>query len=157
MKNTIIAIISLLVLLTVCFYGYEFVFKKPLVESPTDQAAEDLFTPTLDVKEQYKDGTYTFVGTVQVPSTCHSLKTDVSEDATGGGTVSSYTIAVTTVQPEEGVVCAQAVTERTFKVSVEAPEGSIFKVTVDGKPYTLNRFEIPDDANIDTYQLELKG
>jgi hypothetical protein len=156
MKNTIIAIISLLVLLTVCFYGYEFIFKKPLVESPTD-TNEDLFTPTVDVKEQYKDGAYTFVGSVEVPSACHGLDASVSEDPTGGSNVSSYMIAVTTVPPQEGIVCAQVVTAKTFKVSVAAPEGSLFKITVDGAEHVLNRFEIPADANIDTYQLELKG
>lgn len=153
MKNTIIAIVSLLILLVVCFYGYEFVFKKPLVESPTD-TQQDLFAPTMDVKMQRKDNVVTIVGELELPTPCHTLDASVSPSNT-----STYGIMVKTISPKEGVVCAQVVTPRTFKVStaVAAGEEPTFKLFVDGTEYKLNVFEIPADANIDTYQLQIKG
>ncbi len=153
MKNTIIAIVSLLILLVVCFYGYEFVFKKPLVESPT-QTQEDLFAPVMDVKMQNKDGVYTFVGEVELPTPCHSLTATISPSNS-----SVYGIMVETVSPKEGVVCAQVMTKRAFKASTPVAEGELptFKLFIDGTEYKMNTFEIPMDANIDTYQLQMKG
>ncbi len=153
MKNTIIAIVSLLILLVVCFYGYEFVFKKPLVESPTE-TQEDLFAPTMDVKMQRKDGVYTFVGEVELPTPCHTLDASISP-----GNSNVYGIMVQTVSPKEGVMCAQVMTKRTFKVSTPIVEGiePTFKLFIDGTEFKMNAFEIPEDANIDTYQLQIKG
>ncbi len=153
MKNTIIGIVSLLILLVVCFYGYEFVFKKPLVESPTE-TQEDLFAPVMDVKMQTKDGMYTFVGEVELPTPCHTIDASISPSNS-----STYGIMVKTVSPKEGVMCAQVMTTRAFKAStpIVAGEQPTFKLFIDGTEYKMNAFEIPEDANIDTYKLQIKG
>lgn len=153
MKNTIIAIVSLLILLVVSFYGYEFVFKKPLVEGPT-KTQEDLFAPVMDVKTQRKDNVVTIVGEVELPTPCHTLEASISPSNS-----SAYGIMVKTIPPKEGVICAQVMTKRTFKASTPFAEGEqpTFKLFIDGTEYKMNAFEIPADANIDTYQLQMKG
>lgn len=152
MKKTIITISSLLVVLIVIAYGYEFIFKKPVIESPTIEQTENKNPSIIEVKEQYKDSTYTFVGEVQVPTPCHTLATKVN-------TISAkeYQIEITTVPPAPGIMCAQVVTDKTYKVSFKAPADIEVSALIDGKPYDLNRFIVPNDQNIDTFKLEIKG
>ena len=152
MKKTIITIISLLIVLSVLIYGYEFIFKKPIIESPTIEESTDDFLPTLEVKEQYKNSTYTFVGSIQVPTPCHSVASKVNKISD-----SEYQIELTTVSPAKDIVCAQVVTDKSFKVSFQAPVGVKVTAILDGVPYQINRFVIPNDQNIDTFQLEVKG
>lgn len=155
MKNKIIAIITLLVILAACLYAYEFVFKKPLVESPTENGMQDdLFMPTVAVKEQSKDGVYTVVGELQLPTPCHTLETSVSPSNS-----STYRIDVTTIAPKEGVMCAQVVTPREFRATTTVATGETpnFTLFVDGIEYRLDRFEVPEGMDIDDFQLELKG
>jgi len=152
MKNTIITIISLVVLLAVIAFGYELIFNKPIIEAPKTEQNEDAYLPAVEVKEQYKDGAYTFVGTVQVPSTCHTLASRANTIAEG-----KYQIEVVTVAPEAGVVCAQVVTDKSYKVSFQGPEVIEVTALINGVSYDVNRFVVPADQNIDTFQLEIKG
>jgi hypothetical protein len=154
MKNTIIAIVALLVLLTVSFYGYEFVFKKPLVEGPTEGQHDDLMRPTVDLKQQYKDSAMTFVGTLNLPTPCHTFTAEISPSNSD-----VYRIDIATIAPKEGVVCAQVVTSREFKVTtnVPSPDTAVFTLFIDGIEYSINAFEIPADINIDDYELQMKG
>lgn len=152
MKKTIITIISLLVVLSVLAYGYEFVFKKPIIESPTVEQTENKNPQIIEVKEQYKNQTYTFVGTVQVPTPCHTLVSKVNTLSS-----TSYQIEITTIQPVSDIVCAQVITDKTYKVSFNAPEDITVTALIDGVMYDLNRFIVPQGQNIDTFKLEIKG
>lgn len=152
MKKTIITIVSLIVLLAVVLYGYEFIFKKPVIESPTIDQTEEFPQEALEVKEQYKDSKFTFVGTIPVPTPCHTLTSKVNMVAPG-----AYQIELTTVPPKEGIMCAQVITDKTFKVVFAAPEDALVTAIIDGVPYELNRFTIPDGENIDTFELMIKG
>ncbi len=151
MKKTIITIVSLIVLLVVVLYGYEFIFKKPVIDPVADEA-EMIPEQSLDVKVQYKDSRHTFVGTLSVPTPCHTLVSDVTMTAPG-----AYQIEVNTVAPVAGVMCAQVITDKDFKVSFEAPEDAIVTAFIDGVEYSLNRFMIPEGENIDTFELMIKG
>lgn len=152
MKKTIITIISLLVVLLVFLYGYEFVFKKPIIESPTISKDTDLYVPTTELKEQYKDSVYTFVGNIQVPTPCHTIQSKVNVIAD-----STYQIEVITVPPVAGTICAEVITNKTYKVSFEAGKNITVTSRINGIEYKTNRFVIPLDKNIDTFNLEIKG
>ncbi len=151
MKKTIITIIVLLIGLIIVVYAYEFIFKKPIIESPT---VNDTSFPTqkIELKEQYKDSTYTFVGSVDLPTPCHSLKTEVKKVLD-----TKYQIQVTTISPKEGVMCAQVITPKPYKVSFKAQADVEVTVNINGTEYQTNRFVVPDGENIDTFQLEVKG
>lgn len=139
-------------LLTVILYGYEFIFKKPVIESPTvDETPEMLVTP-LDVKEQYRDGKYTFAGSVQVPNPCYTLKSQankIEED--------EYQIQITTTPPKAGTMCAEVITDKQFKLTFEAPQDILVTATINGIEYNVNRFVVPADQNIDDFDLSVKG
>ena len=152
MKKTIILVVSLIALLTVILYGYEFIFKKPIIESPTIPTLQETSSQTIELKEQYKDSTYTFVGDIAVPTPCHDLKSkvnNISKDV--------YQIEITTIAPAPDVVCAQVVTDKKFKVSFVASPNIQITALVDGVIYNVNRFTIPLDQNIDTFKLLIKG
>ncbi len=152
MKKTIITIVSLIVLLTVVLYGYEFIFKKPVITSPTIDQNEEIPLQALDVKEQYIDSEYTFVGRIPVPTPCHTLVSKVQPTAPG-----VFQIQVTITPPAQGIMCAQVVTDKDFKVSFDAPEGIEVTALLNGVVYDLNRFIIPEGENIDTFELFIKG
>lgn len=152
MKKTILTIISLLIVLSVLIYGYEFIFKKPVIESPTIEEPADNFLSALELKEQYKNSTYTFVGSIQLPTPCHSLTNKVNKISE-----TEYQIQLTTVPPQKDQVCAQVLTDKSFKVSFQAAANIKVTVLLDGVVYQVNRFVIPNDQNIDTFQLEVKG
>ena len=151
MKKTIIIIVSLLIVLSLLVYGYEFIFKKPIIESPTTEETDNVL-PTLEVKEQYKNSTYTFMGDVQVPTPCHSLENKVNKISN-----TEYQIELKTIAPQKDIVCAQVVTDKSFKVSFQAPADIKVTALLDGVPYQINRFIVPNDQNIDTFKLEIKG
>lgn len=151
MKNTIITIIVLLVLLVVSLYGYEMIFKKPLIEAPRTNQEEPIL-PVLDIKEQYVDGVHTFAGTLSVPTPCHTILSDVvpfGEDA--------YQIQLSIIPPATEVACAQVISEKNYKVSFAGSENAIVTAIINGVEYELNRYPVPEGENIDTYELFIKG
>ncbi len=150
MKKTIISIVALLVLLVVLVYGYEFIFKKPVIESPTVETP--LTGEKVEIKEQYKDSMYTFAGTIDLPTPCHSLvtKTNKVSDI-------KYQIIVDTVKPKEGVFCAQVITPKSYKVSFDAPKDIEVVVIIDGVEHQTNRFIVPSNEDIELFKLEIKG
>lgn len=152
MKKTIITVVSLLIVLLVLIYGYEFTFNKPLLESPIISEEVESYVPTIEVKEQYKDSVYTFVGDIQVPTPCHSLKSKVTMISE-----TLYQIEVTTISPSSDTICAQVLTDKSYKVSFEAEQDIVVTVLIDGVEYRTNRFLIPLDQNIETFNLEIKG
>lgn len=153
MKNTIIAIVSLLVALLVIVYGYELIFNKPVIEAPIIATESvDSNEEVKEIKEQHKDSKYIFVGTIDVPTPCHSLKTVVNQLS-----ATRYQIEVNTITPKKGVVCAQVISHQQYKAAFEAPDNITVTVKIDGIEYETNRFVIPNTEDIDTFKLEIKG
>jgi hypothetical protein len=151
MKKTIITIVSLVAVLFVVAYAYEFIFNKPIIESPTIEQ-EQFPTQKVEVKEQYKGTTYTFAGSLDVPTPCHTLSTKTNKISD-----TKYQIELITGNPKEGVVCAQVISPKTYKVSFDAPKDIVVTILVNGVEYETNRFLVPNDQNIDTFNLEIKG
>lgn len=152
MQKTIIQIVSLILVLVVILYGYEFIFKKPVIEAPIAPQEEQMYKPVLEVKEQYTNSTYTFAGTVSVPNPCYKINSKVN-------TLSDnvYQIEITSVPPAPSVVCAQVVTDKKYRVSVKDADKISLKILFDGVEYDTNRFTIPLGENIDTFEISTKG
>jgi hypothetical protein len=151
MKKTIITVISLLIGLIIVIYAYEFIFKKPVIESPIID--ENSFpAQKVEIKEQYKDSMYTFAGSIDVPTPCHSLTTTLNKLSDV-----QYEIQIRTIDPPEDVVCAQVITSKPYKISFEGLEDIEVTINIDGIIYQTNRFVVPSDQNIDSFILEVKG
>ena len=151
MKNKIITIVVLVAVLAVSIYGYEMVFKKPLVESPVEDTTETMMS-SLDVKEQYNNGVYTYAGKIQTPTPCHTVDAkamSVDENI--------YAINITITPPAEGIMCAQVISEKDYKVTFAAPENAIVKAYINGIEYKINPFEVPAGQNIDDFDISIKG
>jgi hypothetical protein len=151
MKKTIITIVALLVALIVIVYAYEFILKKPVIESPT---IEETTFPAqkIELKEQHKDSSYTFAGMLDLPTPCHTFTTKTNKISN-----SKYQIQIDTIAPKKDIVCAQVITPKSYKVSFEAPNDINVTVLINGTEYETNRFQIPNDQNIDSFILEVKG
>jgi flagellar basal body-associated protein FliL len=152
MKNKIIAIVILVVLLVVSIYGYEMIFKKPLVESPTQQDIVEVPMPTLDVKTQYQNGTHIVAGTIQTPTPCHTVVAQAEPMGT-----STYAINISVAAPASDVMCAQVISDKKFKVSFKAPQDIEMKAFINGEEYKINPFEVPAGQNIDLFDISIKG
>lgn len=151
MKKTIITVVSLVILLASITYAYEFIFKKPIIESPTVEEQKVAQSP-IEIKEQYTNSTYTFAGSIPVPTPCHTLSTKTNKISE-----TSYQIEITTNKPQDDQICAQVISEKPYKVSFVAQPNITVTLLVDGIEYPVNRFEVPLNQNIDTYQFEFKG
>lgn len=105
---------------------------------------------TIPVKHQYKDGEHRFIGTLELPSPCHSYSAEIED-----GVVPN--IALTISDPAEGQMCGQVIVDRTFDVRHVSPRETIFTASLNNEPVILNIFEVAADENIETIDLYLKG
>lgn len=153
MKKISITFVTLLVILATFLFISEKVFKKTIIEEPQSQSQEqEEILPIADIKEQYIDSTYTFVGSVDLPTPCHTLETKVNQIS---DTV--FEIVVNTIAPAEGIMCAQVITPRQYSASFEAPENILVYANINGVITELSRFVVPEGENINTFELYIKG
>ncbi len=151
MKKTVITIVALIIALFALVYGYEFIFNKPIIESPTIEESSTS-TSVIEIKEQRKNAQYTFAGEIELPTPCHTFKTQTNKISD-----TSYQIQIDTIAPAGDIMCAQVITPKPYKVSFESTNDINVTIKIDGIEYETNRFLIPNDANIDTFRLEIKG
>jgi hypothetical protein len=104
---------------------------------------------TINTKYQYKDGQHIFVGTLLLPTPCHSYNAEVDKRD------NETEIKVTTASSED--MCIQQITERMFKVSFEGPEDELIIASLNGEVVNLNIFEVPEDEDIDDIEVFIKG
>jgi|SRR5581483_2877532 len=110
---------------------------------------------TINVKHQYKNGTHTYAGVLDVPSPCYTISNKVVTDP---ATPNKVTIAFTSANTAStGTVCAQVITSRSFKVSFPGVKNASVNATLDGNPLILNVFEVGANDNIDTVDIYTKG
>jgi hypothetical protein len=151
-KKIIAVVIVLLIILVSFLFLSEKIFNYTVVEQLNSPLQEDPILPITDIKEEYKDSTYTFVGTIDVPTPCHSLESKVNK-------ISDviYEIEINTINPSEDIMCAQVITSKQYKVSFEGSENILVYAKINGTIYELSRFVIPEGEDINTFELMIKG
>lgn len=124
------------------------------VEAPdfTEEEQIDENIIPLTVRHQYKDGAHTFVGDLELPSPCHAYNAFIED----GEKENIKNIIVEITEPKEEV-CAQVITNVTFRVSVEGSEDLQFKAFVNGEARRLNIFDLEPEVDIDQFELFIKG
>lgn len=152
MKNKIIAIVILIIVLIAAIY-LDRTFNKNKESVTKTETEETEPIQTLEVKHQYKEGEHVFVGTVQIPSPCHSFNAFIENPEEEG---TKY-LKIEINDPAEGEICAQVITDRTFKVVYPGPEDTEFKSYINDEEFRLNLFEIPAHIDIEQYELYIKG
>jgi hypothetical protein len=106
-------------------------------------------TETLNVKYQRKGDRNVYVGSVFLPTPCHSLTVAV------GTQTEVNEIIITTKASQE--ICAQVITERTFKVETDFKPEDNFVATLNGEVVNFNILEIPANQDIDDIEIFIKG
>jgi hypothetical protein len=150
-KNLIVSLVVIVVIIIIA----SLVSRNNNVENPTERDnanIEETEKETLNVKHQYKDGEHVFVGTLQLPTPCHSYNAEVVETENGPE------IKITITEPAQDQVCAQVISEKDFKVTYKSDNPDLeFKYFVNGTEVNFNLFEVSPEENIDTFELFIKG
>lgn len=131
-----------------------------LVSPSTPEATDTTQTPVtqdeyvqmVNVKHQYKNGRHTYVGEIDLPTPCHSLMSSYNKDA---NSTTGYTLVFTSSSTAE--MCAQVITSKPFKLSFEAVKDIVLSATLNGKKLRLNLFEVPDNQDLDSFNVNIKG
>lgn len=151
-KTTKISVILIIILIVVWIF-----YAVGKDSAQNDTTREDLVEMeenrpeiSINTKHQYKDGMHVFVGTLEIPSPCHSYNAEIVEG-------NPFEVKLSITDPAEGEVCAQVITNRDFKVSYEASQDTQFFGTLNGEKIEFNLFEVGVDEDIDTVELYLKG
>ena len=160
-KNSWIWVVAVIVVVLIIFAFYASYkanhpsYTNETTTGQTTQTNTNTMPLTIDVKHQYKNGTHTYVGLIDVPTPCYTLSNSVVKDPND---TKKFTIAfVTTNTQTAGQACAQVVTSRNFKVTFTGPQNAIVSGTLDGKPVVFNVFEVNANQNIDTVDINIKG
>lgn len=151
MKNTIISIIVLVALLVLVLFGFQKFFNRNIISTNQEPVQEEIL-PVHEIKEQYDGSTYTFAGTIDLPTPCHSFETNVVQ-LSG----SEYQIQINTIAPGEDVMCAQVITPQPYNISFEAPSDITVTAQINGQNYELSRFVVPEGEDINLFELYIKG
>ena len=114
--------------------------------------AQDEYVQMVNVKHQYKNGRHVYVGEIDLPTPCHSLASSYNKDANN---TTGYTLVFTSTSSSE--MCAQVVTSKPFKLSFEAVKSILLSATLNGKKLRLNLFEVPDNQDLDSFNVNIKG
>ena len=147
MKRIIAIVVAIIVILLV-ITGIIFSLKSKGVDPADNQNAQEVVglnegKIVVPAKHQYKDGTHRIIGTIELPSPCHSYSAEVE-----GGIVPN--VAITILNPPEDRQCAWVIVQRDFDVSYAGPQEAIFTISINGEPASFNMFEIDPNDDIKT-------
>jgi hypothetical protein len=106
-------------------------------------------TETINTKYQYKNGEHIFVGSLLLPTPCHSYNVEVKKNN------NDTEIAITT--KTEAEMCAQVMSEKMFKVNFKGEASDSIFVSLNGEVVNLNIFELPADQDINDIEIFIKG
>lgn len=106
----------------------------------------------INAKHQYKNGTHTVAGEVNMPTACYVLNTNsvIAESMPEQVTI-NFT-ATTGGDP-----CTQVITGERFKIDFKASGDAVIKATWNGQPVDLNLVPASSDEDLNNFELYIKG
>lgn len=155
-KIIAIALAVVVILLVAAGFYFSYVSNKDAskldYKAPVDTVDENGAIQIVQTKHQYKDGTHTYAGEIDLPTPCDLLEATSVKTSTSD---TSYELRFTTTNSSEA--CATVITARPFKVEFKAVEEITTSATLNGKKIRLNIFEVGPDEDLDTYEIFIKG
>lgn len=151
MKSWVIGVV-VIVLLALGIYWLSTPSTPDVGDTTQTPVAQDEYVQMVNVKHQYKDGRHIYVGEIDLPTPCHSLASAYNKDANN---TTGYTLVFTSTSTSE--MCAQVITSKPFKLSFEAVKDILLSATLNGKKLRLNLFEVPDNQDLDSFNVNIKG
>ncbi len=110
------------------------------------------YVQIVNVKHQYKNGTHTYAGDIDLPTPCEKLTSSAVVDPQNSN---KYTLTFTTTSTAQ--TCAQVRTSKSFKLSFKAGKDITVEGTLNGKKLRLNMFEVRADQDLDSFDIYIKG
>ncbi|MEN9647276.1 MAG: hypothetical protein RLY57_80 [Candidatus Parcubacteria bacterium] len=111
----------------------------------------DYYVSLIQVKHQFKDGEHVYAGSIDLPNACYRLDSHV-EKVNDTSVVLNFETSKNTEE-----MCAQTVTSRNFRLTIDAPMNTSVKGMLNGKSVDLNVFEVPANQDIDLFEINIKG
>ncbi len=121
-------------------------------ETPNDTTSVVEYADVVTVRHQYKNGVHTYAGDFRLPTPCHTLQSAI---AAGSGRMVNF-LTFTSTYPSD-TMCAQVITTKGFKLSVENNPEAKVEATFNGKPLRLNIIEVGPNENLDDFEVNYKG
>lgn len=152
----VVIILSLAVVSGIIFWSWwQGRASNELIEEPLSLVEKHLKAPEkiITAKHQFKDGTHTIVGEIDMPTPCHLLDWDaiISESFPEQVTINFKSVY------ESEDACAQVITTQRFKVVFKASQNAVISATLDGKKIILNLIEALEGENVDDFEVFIKG
>lgn len=122
--------------------------------APTEEPAVGYVPDVINALHQFKNGTHTLAGEVDVPTPCDLLETEAAVEVREPQE-DRVTIQFTTIN--ESDTCAQVITPARFKVTFATGEKAEIVGTWNGRPVKLNFVEVGPNDDIDNFDIYFKG
>ena len=153
---SIIILIVLLVVVAMMFFGVKKQKEQVVKITERERVSEEQQVESRDsitVKHQFRNGMHTYVGSIDIPSPCHTAEISTqynSED-------NSVLVDMVVKPPVADAVCAQVITPTPFEITFDAPENAEVFFMLNGDMLIVNQYEVPPAQNIDSVDLYFKG
>lgn len=158
-KVTIIGLI-VIALVTIFFWGF-FAKSPKQVLAPNENIVLGITSTTspaqiIDIKHQFKNGTHNYAGIIDLPNPCYSLSSKIISIDSPLTNTSSFQIDLISKNSDQ--MCADVMTPTYFKLIITGQSKvSLLKGTFNSKPIKFNVFEVPENEDIDNYDIYIKG
>jgi len=153
MNNKILWISFLVIaVLLVVAYSLNKDKQKNLVEEERQTLLEqELQKPsiTLNTKYQFKDSKHTFVGSIELPTPCHTISSQIVKEG--------EQIILDIQTKTDAEMCAQVVTSKEFRITFDGNAEDQIIARLDGELVNLNITEVDPSKNIDDVKIFYKG
>jgi len=142
-----------LVVLLVTLDGDSNVTVTPLEPIEEEPILQDGSKQSVSAKRQFKDGTHTIVGKLDLPTPCHVLDTRAVIRASTPRQV----VVELSIKSGEAELCAQVIMPAQFEISFDAPEDVIITTTINGEPVILDLLKVDAEEDLDDFKLFIEG
>lgn len=122
---------------------------EPIVE---ELLLQDGRERSVTAKHQFKDGTHTIAGELNLPTPCHILDTRAVIRAS----FPEQVVVEFSVRSKDAELCAQVITPARFKILFDALENVIITATINSEPVILNLFKVGDEEDLVDFELFIK-
>lgn len=152
-QSYIIAVVAFIVLLAgVVFFGFSGNKEDTNPTPSTPDAADNRPEVTINAKHQWKDGTHTVAGEIEMPTPCHIIDNAVEVAESFPEQIRIYFTMETNAD-----VCTQVITPARFKIDIQASEMASIEAKLNGEKAVLNLIEAGPDEDLDDFELFIKG
>lgn len=157
-NTPVVTTIVVLLVAALAFFAYLMLKESrtpSVAEEPPRVEEEDQtgMETRLIAKHEFVDGKHIVAGEFTLPTPCHVLTVTphfIDDDERNVELQYSPFLV-------EGEICAQVLTQQTYKVEFEAPADAVISASINGEPAVLNLVDVPEGEDIESFDEYYKG